>query len=329
MNTSCHYKSPLIAPPIQPDNPNSGQPSDHSVPVCIPHTDRYKPPQRNYRIIKYRPLPESSVRRFGDWIVSEPWLSVREDLPVTEQAKEFEKVLNENLNKFCPEKQLKLSSQDKLFITSELKRIDRLKNREYLKKGKTEKYLKLKKEFDLKYKEAAKKYLDKNLEALREANPGQAFSVLKRLGAQPGDCADGSTFSLPAHESENLSAEESAERLAEHFASISREYPPLDTCLLPTHVQDKLQSGEKPPIISDYEVYCKIRAAKKPRSGVPSDMPKVITQEFSPELSTPLCRIINNMFQSGEWPNHWKLEHVIPIGKVPMPETEDDLGLLL
>ena len=108
---------------------------------------------------------------------------MREDLPVTEQAKEFEKVLNENLNKFCPEKQLKLSSQDKLFITSELKRIDRLKNREYLKKGKTEKYLKLKKEFDLKYKEAAKKYLDTNLEALREANPGQAFSVLKRLGA--------------------------------------------------------------------------------------------------------------------------------------------------
>ena len=31
------------------------------------------------------------------------------------------------------------------------------------------------------------------------------------------------------------------------------------------------------------------------------------------------------MFQSGEWPNPWKLEHVIPIGKVPMPETEDDL----
>ena len=78
---------------------------------------------------------------------------------------------------------MKISSQDKLFITSELKRIDRLKNREYLKKGKTAKYLNLKKQFDVKYKIAAENYLEKNMEALREAKPGQAFSVLNRLGA--------------------------------------------------------------------------------------------------------------------------------------------------
>ena len=85
----------------------------------------------------------------------------------------------------------------------------------------------------------AQKYLNKNLDALREAKPGQAFSVLKRMGAQPGNCADGGTFSLPAHESENLSAEQSAERIADHFASISQDYPPLDIKLLPPQVQDK------------------------------------------------------------------------------------------
>ena len=53
--------------------------------------------------------------------------------------------------------------------------------------------------------------------------------------------------------------------------------------------------------------------------------PKLITQEFSPELSTPVSRIINTMFQSGEWPTHWKVENVVPIGKVPIPESEDDL----
>ena len=35
--------------------------------------------------------------------------------------------------------------------------------------------------------------------------------------------------------------------------------------------------------------------------------------------------IINNIFQSGEWPHHWKLEYVVPIGKTPVPESEDDL----
>ena len=37
MNTFKYYNSPIIAPPIKPDDPNNGKPSDHSVPVCY-HT---------------------------------------------------------------------------------------------------------------------------------------------------------------------------------------------------------------------------------------------------------------------------------------------------
>ena len=133
MNVSGLYNSPMIAPPIQADDPSTGQASDHSVPVCIPHTDRYRPPQRNYRIIKYRPLPQSSVQRFGEWIVSQSWDTLSDDLSPTEQAVELEKLLNENLNRFCPVKEMRLGSQDKPFITAELKRLDRQKKREYLK----------------------------------------------------------------------------------------------------------------------------------------------------------------------------------------------------
>ena len=325
MNTSGLYKSPLIAPPIQPDDPSTAKPSDHSVPVCIPHTDRYTRPQRNYRIIKYRPLPQSSVDRFGEWIVRETWDGIKDDISVTEQAKQFEDLINDKLQTFCPLKEMKLSSQDKLFITAELKRIDRQKNREYLKRGRTEKYLNLKKTFERKYKIASEKYLEKNLDSLRDAKPGQAFSVLKRLGAQPGDCLDGSTFSLPTHESESLSELESAERIADHFASISQEFPPLSTDCLPSRVLTKLQSPGRPPSITEYDTYCKIRAAKKPKTGIQNDLPKLLTQEFAPELALPVHRIVSNIVKSGEWPSHWKLEHVVPIAKIPMPESEDDL----
>ena len=134
MNTSGYYKSVIIAPPIQPDTPGAGKPSDHSVPVCVPHTDRYTRPQRKYRTIKYRPLPQSSVQRFGGWMVSESWGSVKKNISPTEQVLEFEKLLNTNLNKFCPEKEMKLGCQDKLFITAELKRLDRQNRKEYFKK---------------------------------------------------------------------------------------------------------------------------------------------------------------------------------------------------
>ena len=145
------------------------------------------------------------------------------------------------------------------------------------------------------------------------------------MGAQPGDCVDTNTFTLPNHESENLSEEQSAERIAEHFSLISQEFPPLDIARLPARVQEKLECQDSPPIVSEEEVYSKIKSAKKPRSGVPSDLPKPIVQECAPELATPVSHTINNIAGTGEWPDQWKLEHVVPIAKVPMPESEDDL----
>ena len=90
-------------------------------------------------------------------------------------------------------------------------------------------------------------------------------------------------------------------------------------------VKNKLDSAGNPPLLKDYDVYMKIKSAKKPKSGTPSDIPRELIQEFSPEIATPLAKIYNQMFSSGEWPNHWKLEHVVPIGKVTCPQTEDDL----
>ena len=324
MNTSSYYKTPVIAPPLLPDNPNTGKPSDHSVPVCIPHLDRHKPPVRKYRVIKYRPLPESGLDKFGKWIVSQSWDDIQNINTPTEQAKYFENLLALKLNSFCPEKELKIRSQDKPFITAELKRIDRHRNREYCKRGKTQKYFELKKLFESKFKLASQKHLARNVEALREAKPGHAFSVLKRLGARPGD-SEGGTFTLPVHDRDNLSAQQSAERIVQHFAAVSQEFPPLNESSLPIRVRNKLLSRENPPRITEYDVYKKVRAGKKPRSGIPNDLPKEIIQEFCPELASPLHMIISNIFKSGEWPSHWKLEHVIPISKIPTPESEDDL----
>ena len=178
----------------------------------------------------------------------------------------------------------------------------------------------------MKYKEEAQKYIEKNVTELKMANPGKAYTALKRLGAQPGDCEDlKAGFTLPSHADENLTEEQSAERIACHFAAISQEFPPLDVNNLPSHVQAKLQESGEPPEVSEYEAYMKIRAAKKPKSGVPNDLPKLITQEFSPELAEPIRRIIANIVKSGSWPSQWKMEYITAIGKVPTPESEEDL----
>ena len=47
--------------------------------------------------------------------------------------------------------------------------------------------------------------------------------------------------------------------------------------------------------------------------------------KFAPELASPASMIVNNIIQNCEWPDSWKLEWVTAIGKIPLPETEDDL----
>ena len=91
MNTFPYYSSVTIVPPIQPDDPNKGKPSDHSVPVCVPNTDRYSRPERSFKTIKYRPMPESSLKKFGEWIVAEKWEGMRGNLPPSQQTEVFEK----------------------------------------------------------------------------------------------------------------------------------------------------------------------------------------------------------------------------------------------
>ena len=133
--------------------------------------------------------------------------------------------------------------------------------REWNKNGKSSKYVELETKFTEKYEAAAKKYMEKKVEALKESQPGKAYSVFKSMGAQPGDCTDNHTFTLPNHG--NLSDQASADAIAEHFASISREYMPLDLDKIPERVKQRLKEKSMPPTITEFECYEKLVSAKK------------------------------------------------------------------
>ena len=78
------------------------------------------------------------------------------------------------------------------------------------------------------------------MDSLKDTQPGKAYKILKDMGAQPGDCTDSHTFTLPNHQLANLTDQQSAEQIANHFASISQEYKPLDLDLLPDRVKSNL-----------------------------------------------------------------------------------------
>ena len=82
-----YYNAPIIIPPVQPDVPGQGVPSDHSVPLCVPHTDPFNPPARLYKTVVSRPLPDSKIRSFGQWITAETWAGINDEDEPTIQVK--------------------------------------------------------------------------------------------------------------------------------------------------------------------------------------------------------------------------------------------------
>ena len=55
------YSVPVIAPPVQPDNPQYGVPSDHSTVVAVPLAQGKVLETREYISRTFRPLPKTSV----------------------------------------------------------------------------------------------------------------------------------------------------------------------------------------------------------------------------------------------------------------------------
>ena len=151
------------------------------------------------------------------------------------------------MDSIFPKKSVKISKNfDKPFITAELKKLDRQVKREYRKHQKSQKYLRLKKSYDVKLRAAAESYLNKNVRSLLEDDPGKAYRSLRKMSSQPGDCEDETSFTLLSHIEDNLTSTDSIERIADYFSQISQEYPPLNINLLPDDVKAKVLTPVNP-----------------------------------------------------------------------------------
>jgi hypothetical protein len=221
MNCSQFYAVPEISRPLLPDNSQHAKPSAHSVPVARPLCLAAQPVSNVYMEKTCRPLPDSAVREFMQWIHTENWESVPVSGSTTAKVEAYEFIVENKVNQLFPEKKIRITKKDKQFITAELKTLDRKKKREWKQKGKSERYLLLRNEFRQKYKKAASDFLKKCVSDLKTSEPGKAAATLKRMGAQPGDCEEGGTFTLLNHIQENLSVDQQLERLTKYFVSVS------------------------------------------------------------------------------------------------------------
>ena len=324
-NLARYFNEPEIIPAINPDREGHGVPSDHFGVVATPNTNQGQPALRNKVRKNIRPLPESLLQTF-ETKLSLINFDVLDELPVPEMVDTFQSTTNALFCETFPEKNIIISPEDAPWFTEELRHLKRQRQREYNRHGKSAKHLNLVKRFDEKAKLEISKYKEKITKEVLEGKRGSTYPAIKKLGIRPGE-VNQSTFQLPGHIELNLSSNQSAEIIAEHFSRISQEYLPLDLMNLPPNIRNYLSCSDQTlaPILSVHEVRTRITKAKKPNGLVPGDLPRKVVQKCGDILSVPVTKIYNQITRCATFPGQWKIEHQIPIPKVSQPMDEDDL----
>ena len=320
------YHNPIIIPPIEVDMESDGVPSDHSGVLAVPVStgQSLRKPVKTKTTV--RPMPESLINKFGEALTKIDWSILSKELEPSEMVRIFEDQTQTLINNTFPSKTVTMSDFDKPFITEELKKLKRCRQRVYRKHGRSEKYLELKKLFDQKLKNEAEKYRQKILRKVMEGTRISSYGALRKL--EQGEYFHQSkVFTLPNHEAAGLSPLQSAEKLADFFSCISQEFSPLDVQKCSPKVKALLVDAktQKTPVLQPYEVYARINKSKKPGSTIPGDLPVKLVKEFAVELAEPVCKIFNNITSSAKYPRQWVNEYQIAIPKILSPQSEDDL----
>ena len=326
-NLHRYYHTPDIVPPICPDVPGRGAPSDHSGVIAAPYITSTQPHRTSKVRRQIRPIPESLLEVFGHKLTSAEFNHVYTQPNPTAMVAEFQEKMTKMVEETFPLKSILISGEDQVWFTEELRALKRSRLREYTRHGKSEKYTELKLKFDKKFENEFKKYQAKIESEVTEGKRGSAYSALKKLGLRPGEVSQ-PLFQLPQHVNNNLTLAESAEKIADFFSSVSQEYSPLNISTLPPNIKNYLttaQAGETVPRLSVASVYRKLVKAKKPNSIVPGDLPKKVIKKWAANLAVPVSSIYNNISCTAVYPDQWKVEYQIPVPKVYPPESEDDL----
>ena len=115
------YQAPLILPPLDNDPEKNGKPSDHKIIKMKPISNVNNKPARTKREVTFRPLPESGMKKLGDWFLTQEWKNVTSAESSNEKAAILQNTCMEALNKYLPTKTVKFTSDDTPWITPQIK----------------------------------------------------------------------------------------------------------------------------------------------------------------------------------------------------------------
>ncbi|XP_050721171.1 uncharacterized protein LOC127001045 [Eriocheir sinensis] len=259
----------------------------------------------------YRPVTDSAVQQFGQWITRYPWAEVLSVEDVQDKWNNYQQTITTAHHHFFPEKSLRTHPSDAPWITPRIKRLMQQRNSAFFTDPSLFKHLRNKVIREIK---AAKlTYYPNKIHKLKQGNISRWYSKIRDL------CGlNKTTVSIPGVAL--LPAPEAAEVINTHFADICQSLPSLDLTSLTAY----LPTPAPLPLVQDYEDANALLKLKSRRSTTPTDLPIKLYQGFSTELFTPLCSIFNASLHQSQCPAAWKTAYVTPVPKTSTPQSLSD-----
>ena len=251
------------------------------------------------------------------WIEEQTWEPIRETHDVNTKTRLLFQILRENVASCFPQKVSKHTSDDSPWVNDQVKKLKRLKGREYNKHRKSAKWTKMDEQYKSAIIDAKKKYYKNIVKDLKLSNPSQWYSKLKHI------CSFDQEKYNPIiwEEIDELTDSEQAKKIAKHFATPRNRYSALQECDIDIPAFDI----NSIPQFSYEKVKSLLDSLDPKKSVPPGDIPTKILKKFASELAIPVTNVINSSMTQGLWPDIFKTEFITPVPKNFPPKKLNNL----
>ena len=310
-NVNEHIISCTSEAPLEND---AGTQSDHLLllfEVSIPHI-------HSFEWVKYRTrdMKEKNKEAFNKEFIAVDWEGLLSNITCpSEMTEALHRTVTEISDRCLPWRDRKIRSTDDPWITDEIRRAIRQRQRRFAKYRRSHKWQEVKDHTNKLIKESKQNFYANAVEELKaKGGSNVPYRILKDLAVPDRPKAWSINQLAP-----NLTDVELAEKLAEYFGRITDQFSPLDRTRIPQSFSSPFQ------ILSPCEVATRIRQERRVKSAVEGDIPPSQSGILSDFLAIPATRIFNYSLASGTWPSPWLLETQSAIPKNDAASTFNDL----
>lgn len=289
----------------------------HHMAILMNPLEVIKSPLRKKTTVSYRPLSTQGYSRLMYLLKNETWEEVLNACNTNSKDMIWHNIMHVYINISFPIKEKTIYENDKPWITAEIRKCIRLKQKLFSKrdpqwKVQVRRILKLIKTAKLQFRS---KLSDK---FVRIGDQGWYKCVKNILGNAPKSVLNQIRLIEGFSEKNDI---EIANTVNHHFSTITNTETPLHRKLLPCF----LPSEENSIVVTMEEVYKRLRKLSIHKSTSPQSIPSAILQTCALELCYVISHILNSSYNSGCVPDSWRKGFIAVLPKVSHLTSLNDL----